>query len=61
MKNQKEKGERKMPRKKGGKAAAKARKMHKKVDGRYKGGVRKSGLKVKKGPSKGRPRAKGKK
>jgi hypothetical protein len=45
---------------KGG-AAAKARRMHKKVDGRYKGGVRKSGLKVKSGPAKGRPRPKGKK
>jgi hypothetical protein len=42
-------------------AIAKARKMHKKIDGRFKKGIRKSGLKIKSGPTKGRPRSKGKK
>ena len=35
--------------------------MHKKIDKRFKGGIRKSGLKIKSGPTKGRPRSKGKK
>jgi hypothetical protein len=39
----------------------KAKRLHKKMDSRYKDGVRSSGLKIKKGPTKGRPRKKGKK
>jgi len=42
-------------------AKQKAKRLHKKMDNRYKDGVRSSGNKYKSGNSKGRPRKKGKK